>query len=71
GPVGGTGQKAAAVRAHGYDVFLVPSADYEAAQQHAGDVDVIAVNTLDEALAALADLGGNVDDLPQPAASQG
>ena len=71
GPVGGTGQKAAAVRAQGYDVFLVPSADYEAAQQHAGDVDVIAVDTLDEALAALADLGGNVDDLPQPAAPQG
>ena len=71
GPVGGTGQKAAAVRAQGYDAFLVPSADYEAARQHAGDVDVIAVDTLDEALAALADLGGNVDDLPQPAASQG
>jgi hypothetical protein len=29
------------------------------------------VDTLDEALAALADLGGNVDDLPQPAAAQG
>jgi PDZ domain-containing protein len=71
GPVGGTGQKAAAVRAKGYDAFLVPSDDYEAARQHAGDVDVIAVDTLDEALAALADLGGNVDDLPQPAASQG
>jgi PDZ domain-containing protein len=71
GPVGGTGQKAAAVRAQGYDVFLVPSADYEAARQHAGDVDVIAVDTLDEALAALADQGGNVDDLPQPAAAQG
>jgi Lon-like protease len=71
GPVGGTGQKAAAVRAQGYDAFLVPSDDYEAAQQHAGDVDVIAVDTLDEALAALADLGGNVDDLPQPAPSLG
>jgi PDZ domain-containing protein len=71
GPVGGTGQKAAAVRAKGYDAFLVPSDDYEAARQHAGDVDVIAVDTLDEALAALADLGGNVDGLPQPAASQG
>jgi PDZ domain-containing protein len=71
GPVGGTGQKAAAVRAQGYDAFLVPTADYEAAQQHAGDVDVIAVDTLDDALAALADLGGNVDDLPEPAASDG
>jgi PDZ domain-containing protein len=71
GPVGGTGQKAAAVRAQGYDVFLVPTADYEAARQHAGDVEVIAVDTLDEALAALGDLGGNVDELPQPAPSDG
>lgn len=71
GPVGGTGQKAAAVRAQGYDVFLVPTADYEAARQHAGDVDVIAVDTLDEALAALGDLGGNVDELPKPAPSDG
>jgi PDZ domain-containing protein len=71
GPVGGTGQKAAAVRAQGYDVFLVPTADYEAARRHAGDVDVIAVDTLDEALAALGDLGGNVDELPQPAPSDG
>ena len=71
GPVGGTGQKAAAVRAEGYDVFLVPTADYDAARRHAGDVDVIAVDTLDEALAALGDLGGNVDELPQPAPSQG
>jgi Lon-like protease len=71
GPVGGTGQKAAAVRAQGYDVFLVPTADYEAARQHAGDVDVIAVDTLDEALTALGDLGGNVDELPQPAPSDG
>jgi Lon-like protease len=71
GPVGGTGQKAAAVRAQGYDAFLVPSADYAAAHQHAGGVDVIAVDTLDDALAALADLGGNVDELPPPAAPAG
>jgi PDZ domain-containing protein len=64
GPVGGTGQKAAAVRAGDYDAFLVPSADYQAALGRAGDVEVVAVDTLDEALAALADLGGNADDLP-------
>jgi PDZ domain-containing protein len=64
GPVGGTGQKAAAVRDQDYDVFLVPSADYEAAREHAGDVDVVAVDTLDEALDALAERGGNADDLP-------
>jgi PDZ domain-containing protein len=72
GPVGGTGQKAAAVRSQGYDAFLVPSADYDAARDHAGHVQVIPVDTLDEALAALADLGGNADDLdPAPAAAAG
>jgi PDZ domain-containing protein len=64
GPVGGTGQKAAAVREAGIDVFLVPSADFDAAEARAGDVEVIAVDTVDEALEALADLGGNGLDLP-------
>src|ERR671911_2638457 len=64
GPVGGTGQKAAAVRAGDYDAFLVPSADYQAALGRAGDVEVVAVDPLAEALAALAGLGGNADDLP-------
>lgn len=64
GPVGGTGQKAAAVRDAGAEVFLVPSADYEAALDHAGDVEIVKVDTLGDALEALADLGGNADDLP-------
>ena len=66
GPVGGAGQKAAAVRSQGYDVFLVPTDDYDAAIGRAGDVEVIAVDTLDDALAALGDVGGNVDELPSP-----
>lgn len=70
GPIGGAGQKAAAVRHAGYDAFLVPSDDYEAAVEHAGDVDVVQVDTLDEALAALADLGGNSLDLPDLAAQE-
>jgi PDZ domain-containing protein len=65
GPVGGTGQKAAAVREAGIGTFLVPSADYEAANSRAGDVEVIAVDSVDDALAALADLGGNGLELPQ------
>jgi PDZ domain-containing protein len=64
GPVGGTGQKAAAVREQGLDVFLVPTADYDEAIKHAGDVKIIKVDTLDDALKALADLGGNALDLP-------
>lgn len=65
GPVGGTGQKAAAVRDAGYTLFLVPTADYDAAVARAGDgLEVVAVDTIDEALAALGERGGNVDDLP-------
>jgi PDZ domain-containing secreted protein len=63
--VGGTGQKAAAVRDAGITLFLVPTADYEAAQARAGDdLEVVAVDNVEEALAALADRGGNVDELP-------
>jgi Lon-like protease len=64
GPVGGTGQKAAAVRDAGIGTFLVPRADYDAAEARAGDVEVIPVDDLDDALAALAELGGNGLDLP-------
>jgi len=64
GPVGGTGQKAAAVRATGAELFLVPRADYADAVAHAGDdLKVVAVDDLDDALDALADLGGNADEL--------
>ena len=65
GQVGGTGQKAAAVRDAGITLFLVPSADFDAAVARAGDdLEVVAVDTVDEALAALGERGGNVDDLP-------
>ena len=49
----------------GIDTFLVPRADYEDALTRAGDVNVVPVDDLDDALNALADLGGNADDLPQ------
>ncbi|HKY68718.1 MAG TPA: S16 family serine protease, partial [Acidimicrobiales bacterium] len=65
GPVGGTGQKAAAVREAGIHLFLVPSADYQAAVEHAGDdLEVVAVDSVDEALDALGDNGGDIEDLP-------
>jgi Lon-like protease len=70
GPVGGTGQKAAAVREKDVELFLVPRGDYADAIAHAGDdLEVVAVDDLDDALAALADLGGNADDLPQVGAA--
>jgi PDZ domain-containing protein len=66
GEVGGTGQKAAAVRDQGIELFLVPRKDYQDAVEHAGDdLEVVPVDTLDDALAALAKRGGNGLDLPE------
>jgi PDZ domain-containing protein len=66
GPIGGAGQKAAAARRDGFDLFLVPTDDYDDAVAHAGDdLEVVAVDNIDDALAALGDHGGNVDDLPR------
>jgi PDZ domain-containing protein len=71
GPVGGTGQKAAAVRREGIKLFLVPRDDYADAVAHAGrDLKVVPVGTVDEALAVLADHGGNGLNLPQIGAQQ-
>lgn len=59
GPVGGGLQKAVAVRDAGYDAFLVPSDEFDVVRQEVGDdLDVIAVDTLEEALAALVAVGG-------------
>jgi len=67
GPVGGGVQKAVAVRNAGYEAFLVPSDEYAQVRARiGGDVRVIAVDTLLEALDALRSLGGNVAAL-QPA----
>ena len=71
GEVGGVAQKAAAVREHGADVFLVPPGEFAEAQGAAGEnLEVIAVANLDEALAALGRLGGNVQALAPPTTSQ-
>jgi PDZ domain-containing protein len=64
GAIGGLVQKTSAVRQSGVDVFIVPKAqgekEIERARQVAGsDLEIIPVGTLDEALAALAKLGGD------------
>ncbi|MCB1017101.1 MAG: PDZ domain-containing protein [Acidimicrobiales bacterium] len=74
GPIGGIGQKAAAVRDAGADVFLVPASEVDQARARAGGVEVIGVETLEDALAALDGLGGNAlalesPDVDQPATS--
>lgn len=65
GEVGGVPQKAVAVRKAGATVFLVPPANYQQARSKAGPhLDVIAVSSLSQALAALKGLGGKVPPLP-------
>jgi PDZ domain-containing protein len=80
GEIGAIGQKAVTARTEGAQVFLVPKcvneatkagceADLERVRDRAGDsVDVIPVATLDEALRALRDAGG--DPVPTAAASR-
>jgi PDZ domain-containing protein len=67
GPVGGVVQKTAAAKRANAAVFLVPRAEYEAARKAAGsDLRVEPIDTLDDALDVLADLGGNARSLGQP-----
>lgn len=67
GDVGGVVQKTAAVRAAGAQVFLVPESEYALAKAHAGPkLQVVKVRTLDEALAALGRVGGDVSALGAP-----
>jgi len=64
GDVGGVVQKTAAVRAAGASVFLVPPGEYEDARRHAGPkLKVVKVASLDDAITALARLGGDVSAL--------
>lgn len=66
GPVGGVRHKAAAAIREGATVFLVPSDELAEARKAAGSkLRVIAVDTLDQALAALRRLGGE----PLPASA--
>ena len=65
GAIGGLRQKTVAVQRAGAKVFLVPNSEKdEALKQAAGsDLMVIGVATIDDALRALADLGGNAATL--------
>lgn len=73
GDVGGVVQKTAAVRAAGAALFLVPPGEYEEALAHAGPkLQVAKVATLDDALAAMGRLGGDVSALgAAPAGARG
>lgn len=61
GPVGSIAKKTVAMRRAGVDYLLVPAAQGAEAAAHADEtLEVIEVATLDEALAALESLGGEV-----------
>lgn len=63
GIVGGVAQKTASVRDRGVELFLVPAGDFETAAVAADEsLEVVAVETLDDALEALAERGGNAGD---------
>jgi PDZ domain-containing protein len=58
GEVGGVPQKAVAARRAGARVMIVPRAEVHDARTKAGDMKVVGVRTLDQALAALRANGG-------------
>jgi PDZ domain-containing protein len=72
GAIGGLAQKALAVTQTGTKYFLVPKSQspesIAEARENAPDLTIIPVGTLDEALAELAKLGGNANDLGTPGA---
>jgi PDZ domain-containing protein len=60
GPIGGAAQKAVAVRRAGAKVFLVPPANFKAAESEAGSLKVYAVSSIEQALSVLESMGGQV-----------
>jgi len=72
GPIGGIKQKAVAAQRAGATLFIVPSSevgDAKAASDPA-KMQVIGVDTLDDALKALAGVGGNALELGTPGAAR-
>lgn len=67
GEIGGVEQKAIAARRAGTKIMIVPKAEAELARKSAGNMVVVGVNTLDDALRALEKRGGDkvapVDEL--------
>jgi PDZ domain-containing protein len=58
GAVGGVEQKAITARTNGVQLMLVPKGEVRDARRGAGDMRVVGVDTIDEALAALQHAGG-------------
>ena len=65
GPVGGVEQKAITARHNDVSLMIVPKDELKDARKGAGNLKVVGVDTIDEALAALQKAGG----APVPPAS--
>ncbi|MDE0267797.1 MAG: PDZ domain-containing protein [Acidimicrobiaceae bacterium] len=63
GPVGSIQQKTIAARDWGADIFIVPDDLQAEALLAAGSMPVIGISTLEEAIQALGQQGGDIDDL--------
>lgn len=69
GQVGGVEQKMQAVKKSGAKLFLVPAAEVDEVKKSAGDdVEVVGVDDLEDALAALQAHGGDITGIPAQAA---
>ncbi len=64
GPIGGLPQKVVAARANGATLFLVPEVQVDEVRDVEG-IEVVGVRSLDEALAALAEHGGDTSVIPE------
>ncbi len=64
GPIGGVKQKAYAASEADADVFIVPERNLEEARAAVDDLRIEPVATLDDALAIIAEFGGNAGSLP-------
>jgi PDZ domain-containing protein len=66
GPIGGVEQKAVTADRAGAKLFLVPMAELKDARARAGDMKVVGIRTLDDALDELTKFGGEVSVPPAP-----
>jgi len=70
GEIGGIQQKTFLAQRQGADLFIVPNGELAEAQKFAGNLKVVGVDTIDEALQALKDSGGETDVVQQAAAGR-
>jgi Lon-like protease len=66
GPIGGVEQKAVTADRAGAKLFLVPMAELKDARARAGDMKVVGIRTLDDALTELTKFGGEASLPPPP-----